>query len=157
MTERIKKGPSEVNSFEFLSEHLYQRAEQGGSEEEFNRLKTVLPYLNQFERLTDLMDLMEQGDENFANYLLVDLIKLYRANRELRPAVVIIIILILWKDLTEIYEDLPEWQGYDERFAEIYWDILNRLKKFKSEEITDIKAEIIIRLRANFITEELVS
>lgn len=149
--ERERKAPDEVNSFEYLSEHLWQRAKDGGFEAEFGQLKVVLPYLNQFERLTDLIRLIKQGDEKLVNYLLTDLIRLYRTRQDLRPAIVIIIILILWSDLAAIYEELPPIKGLDERFADIYWDLFHRLQGLKLNEADKTRSEIVIQLRSKFI------
>ncbi|MDI6733385.1 MAG: hypothetical protein QME51_04590 [Planctomycetota bacterium] len=146
--EKVKKSPDEVNSFEFLSEHLYQQAKQGGFEAEFTQLKELLPYLNQFERLTDLLKLVEGKDEELVNYLLADLIRLYRIRKDLRPAIVIIIIHILWTDLTKLYEELPPRKCYDERFADIYWHLLLIMKDHQTK--LNAKAIIISRLRSKF-------
>ncbi len=145
------RKPDEVDSFEYLSEHLYQRAKKGGFETEFTTLKTVLPYLNQFERLANLIGLIEQGDKRLCNYLLNDLIRLYRSRKDLRPAVVIIIIVILWSDLTEIYEALSERARYEERFADIYWYLLERLKRFVPGNRQDTRFRLVISLRYKFV------
>lgn len=174
-----RKQANEVNSYEYLSIHLYERATKGGFEAEFKQLKEVLPYLNpvrkpddksnnrvissneeviklsngvnQFERLTDLLKLVEQGDQKLVNYLLTDLIRLYRTREELRPSVVVITILILWLDLSQIYDELPPKQGYDERFADIYWYLLKRVNQTNLEETVDIKSELIIQIRNRFV------
>lgn len=149
--KKVVKMADEVNSFEYLSEHLYQRALKGGFEAEFNQLKSLLPYLNQFERLIDLIELVQTGDEKLVNYLLTDLVRLYRTRKDLRPAIVVIVIIILWPDLTNIYEELPERPGYDERFADIYWHLFQRMKWLALERDVNIRAEIIRDLRTKFV------
>jgi len=114
----------EINSFEFLSEHLYEQAKRGGYNKEFNELKAPLPYLNCFADLKEMLSLVESGDNKFRNKLMSDMIMLYQTRNDLHPATIAISLIVLWIDLSNIYEELPEKQGYDERFANIYWHFL---------------------------------
>jgi hypothetical protein len=114
----------EINSFEFLSEHLYEQAKRGGYNKEFNELKTILPYLNRFADLKEMISLVESGDNKFRNHLMKNLIRLYQTRADLHPATIAISLIVLWIDLSNIYEALPEKQGYDERFANVYWHFL---------------------------------
>lgn len=151
ITKTAGKLPDEVNSYEFLSEYLYQQARRGGFGQEFLQLKSALAYLNQFEHLAGLLDWIESGDRALVDYLLSDLLRLYRTNRELRPAVVILVILIFWADLTEIYGELPEWKkpDLDERFALLYDELLNIIGR--SQTSINIKTEILAKLKIRFI------
>ncbi|MEW6027570.1 MAG: hypothetical protein AB1599_09795 [Planctomycetota bacterium] len=146
----IEKKPDEVNSYEFLYKHLYERTKESGFEAEFTQFKPVLPYLQRFERLIDLMILIERDPASIPNTLLDDLVKLYQSGRATRPTVILLIMLILWKDMEEIYGRLPEkkYGGLDERFADIYWHLLSIMKDRRLAHNT--KQEIISRLAKKF-------
>ncbi|MBI5780034.1 MAG: hypothetical protein HZA49_11360 [Planctomycetes bacterium] len=146
----IEKKPDEVNSYEFLYKHLYEMTKKGGFEAEFTQFKATLPYLKRFERLIDLMILIEKDRASIPDSLLDDLVKLYQSRRDPRPTVIILVMLMLWKDLEGIYGRLPEkkYGGLDERFSDVYWHLLSIMKDRRLEHNT--RPEIISRLAGKF-------
>ena len=145
-----KKKPDEVNSYEFLLEHLYETTKERGFEAEFKQIKEVLPYLERFERLVDFMVVIEKEPAKIPDNLLDDLVNLYQSRRDIRPATIIIIMLILWNELESICGRLPEkkYGGLDERFADIYWHLLSIMKDPQIR--VNAKAIVISRLRSKF-------
>lgn len=116
------RKPDEVSAWEYLNEHLWQRAWQGGFSEDFASLKAVLPSLRGFEHLTDLLkSLAEAGNRNGKEEVVHDLIKLYQKRFDLHPATITVLLLIFWDDLTEQY-------GRGDRFARSYWDLIKALE-----------------------------
>ena len=140
-------------SFEDLSEHLYGLALKGGFDNDFNLLKPHLPYLQPIEGIKELMERIQQGNEEFRNLLMVDLIGLYKTKTEMRPVVVEVLLVIIWDKLTDLYAELTDQQKDNERFADIYWDILNRIKRIKLPTHKGCVDRLIQELRKKFIRQ----
>lgn len=150
--KEIRKKPDEVNSYEYLSEHLWQWAHKGGFAEGFEAVKVVLPYLKRFTKLSDLLNQIENGNQRLRNRLGKDLVRLYQSRHEMSgcQTTMELLLLILWPDLTALYEQLPKEGSYRKSFASIYWELLkiiDECKKSKRHSVTDLMNQ----LRSNLL------
>jgi len=118
----MRKRPDDYNSWEYLKEHLYDLAWQGGFSEEFSSLKAVLPQLMSYEHLVDLLKALSRaGGRRLSGEVIRDLVRVYQTRFDLRPASGLVLMLVLWDDLTESY-------GKGDGFANSYWDLFQTLE-----------------------------
>jgi len=58
-----------------------------------------------------------------------------------------LLLLVLWPDLTELYETLPKSAFDDEPFAEIYWKLFVLLDEDSVKTPADLIAQLKTRLK----------
>lgn len=102
------KRPDEINSWDFIKEHLYERARKGGFGAEFNMLKARMPNLKRFNLPVDLL---RSGHHRTDTGLVLEMVKVYRKEPALRPAGGTILLLIFWDALELRY-------GHGDRFGD---------------------------------------
>jgi hypothetical protein len=108
--EQGRHKPDEMTSFEYLTEHLYQRAQQGEFEMEFEASKTCVSVLKPFSTLQDLIQSVEQTP-SIKEQVVLEIKLAWRANYEIRPDIGIVLLLTIWQDmpqtkLEDFYYDL---------------------------------------------------
>ena len=92
------RRPDEVSSWEYLCEHLYQKALKGGYQEEFATCKTHLPILAPFQNLKDFIQSVE-ANKSLREQVISDIKKLWLSHYDLRPALGTVLLLTMWQDL----------------------------------------------------------
>src|SRR3989339_1791753 len=113
-----RKHADTVTSYEYMLEHLYSKPHL--YENSFRKVKGYLMRFRAFESLQHLLEfLAEQARQNKLQtgqmrlVLKLDLFKLDKAQRWLRPEIVEMLLFILWDELVEKY-------GREEGFSEAY-------------------------------------
>ena len=176
MEKQVRK-PDEMNSLEYLAEHLWEWGKRGGFRDEFETLKTVSPRLKRFKTLGELLHKIENGAIRVRDKVGTELCRLYssavRAKRvtadyswqypakaglpdyqnraDLRPETITVLLLILWLDLTKLYEELPKTSDDGELFAEIYGAVLERLD---AADAPQTLSTLVKQLRDEFTGED---
>jgi len=126
--ENQARKPDEVDSFEYLAEHLYEWAHKNPElADAFEGLKVILPYLKRYANLSKVLDRIAKGNQRLRNRLGKDLIRLYMPEPGLGQTTMELLLLVLWPDLIALYETLPESAFDGEPFAEIYWRVFEIL------------------------------
>jgi hypothetical protein len=113
--EQVKR-PDEVDSFEYLAEHLWEQAclvgrqaHNGGLNDDFEGLKVILPYLERYANLSEVLNRIAKRNQRLRNRLGKDLISLYSPDPDVGPTTMELLLLVLWPDLTALYKTLPEF------------------------------------------------
>ena len=121
-----RKHADTVTSYEYMLEHLYSKPHL--YENSFRKVKGYLMRFRAFESLEHLLEfLAEQARQNKLQtgqmrlVLKLDLFKLDKAQRWLRPEIVEMLLFILWDELVEKY-------GREEGFSEAYYDLMCELE-----------------------------
>ena len=151
-----RKHADTVTSYEYMLEHLYSKPHL--YENSFRKVKGYLMRFRAFESLEHLLEfLAEQARQNKLQtgqmrlVLKLDLFKLDKAQRWLRPEITEMLLFILWDELRS---DSPaksginsvplragvEAYGMDDRFAEAYFDLMMEMEENRMQpQITQIK------------------
>jgi hypothetical protein len=125
------KHPDEVTSYEFLKEHLYDRPHSDRYENSFRELRPYLFKFRVFDSLAVMLDFLKNQPPETRQLFKPDLFNLDKSKPWLRPAIVEMLMFILWDDLVLKY-------GRDEGFAEGYWDLMMALEDNRIKRIEQI-------------------
>lgn len=95
------RHPAEISGEAFIYQHGYKLALEGRYyERDFTRVKIFLPSLAGVLTIPDFINRVKT-DESFARTAVTDLIDLWQANFELRPAIGIFLLAALWDKLNQ--------------------------------------------------------
>ena len=150
MEKQVRK-PDEMDSLEYLAEHLWEWGKRGGFRDEFETLQKVSRRLKRFKTLSELLQAIENGNLKVRDKVGTELCILYQKRADLRPETTTVLLLILWLDLTKLYEELPNTSYDGELFAEIYGAVLKRLDEPNAPKTL---STLVKELRDEFIGED---
>jgi len=114
-----EKMADEQTSYEFLKTNLYDQPQL--YEESFRKVREHLDSLKDFESMAQLRDFARTQDKAVREGLKTNLMGLDQIHNELRPAIVEVLMFVLWDELVTRY-------GTDEEFSECYWDLIQELE-----------------------------
>jgi hypothetical protein len=146
--EKQERKPDELDSLEYLAEHLWEWGKRGGFRDEFATLQEVSRRLKRFKTLGELLHKIENGAIRVRDKVGTELCRLYQNRADLRPETTTVLLLILWLDLTKLYEELSDTTEDGELFAEIYGAVLERLD---AADAPQTLSTLVKQLRDEFI------
>lgn len=138
------KKPDELTSYEYLKRHLWERAingrpartdgRSGGYEREFREVKKRVFEVKKFSSFKEFIKAISQRENaKMKESVVADLLMIYQKCEDLRQSVGIVLVMVLWQELSK----LAPGAWFDEAY---YWLFV------EAEQIDLVEPDVIERL-----------